>query len=93
MSYSCFSRFVFLFTVLIYLGIVALGAGYFAWNKGVTLVNVGVLAVMNNLLFRAGIWNHDADILRLGWGAAIILIALILNQWLNKKRHSLIVTE
>ncbi|MFT6986300.1 MAG: carboxylate/amino acid/amine transporter [Psychromonas sp.] len=85
--------------VLIYLGIIASGGGYFAWNKGATLVNVGALAVMNNLLIPAGIvvnlviWNHDADILRLGLGGAVILSALILNQWLNKKRHSLIVKE
>ena len=79
--------------VLIYLGTIASGVGYFAWNKGATLVNVGALAVMNNLLIPTGIivnlaiWNRDADILRLGLGGAVILSALILNQWLEKKRH------
>lgn len=79
--------------ILVYLGTIASGIGYFAWNKGATLVNVGALAVMNNLLIPAGIvvnlviWNRDADILRLGSGALIILTALILNQWLNKKRN------
>jgi len=34
--------------VLVYLGLVASGVGYFAWNKGATLVSGGVLAVMNN---------------------------------------------
>lgn len=83
--------------VLIYLGTIASGVGYFAWNKGATLVNVGALAVMNNLLIPAGIivnlaiWNRDADILRLGLGAAVILSALILNQWLEKKRYPLAV--
>ncbi|HEY7866830.1 MAG TPA: carboxylate/amino acid/amine transporter [Psychromonas sp.] len=77
--------------VLIYLGTIASGLGYFAWNKGATLVNVGVLAVMNNLLIPAGIlvnvliWNRDADILRLSIGGAVILSALLLNQWLTKK--------
>ena len=72
--------------VLIYLGIIASGLGYFGWNKGATLVNVGSLAVMNNLLIPAGIvvnvlvWNRDADILRLSIGAGIILAALLLNQ-------------
>jgi carboxylate/amino acid/amine transporter len=72
--------------VLIYLGIIASGLGYFGWNKGATLVNVGALAVMNNLLIPAGIvvnvliWNRDADILRLSIGAGIILAALLLNQ-------------
>lgn len=77
--------------MLIYLGTIASGLGYFAWNKGATLVNVGVLAVMNNLLIRTGIlvnvviWNRDADILRLSIGGATILSALVLNQWLSKR--------
>ena len=77
--------------ILIYLGVVASGLGYFMWNKGATLVNVGALAVMNNLLIPAGIivnvliWNRDADIVRLSIGAAIMLGALIVNQILNKK--------
>ncbi|WP_171037540.1 carboxylate/amino acid/amine transporter [Pseudoalteromonas sp. S558] len=72
--------------ILIYLGVVASGLGYFMWNKGATLVNVGALAVMNNLLIPAGIivnvlvWNRDADILRLSIGAAIMLGALLVNQ-------------
>ncbi|WP_208611553.1 carboxylate/amino acid/amine transporter [Pseudoalteromonas aliena] len=72
--------------ILIYLGVVASGLGYFMWNKGATLVNVGALAVMNNLLIPAGIivnvliWNRDADIVRLSIGAAIMLGALLVNQ-------------
>ena len=72
--------------VLIYLGIVASGLGYFGWNKGATLVNVGALAVMNNVLIPAGIvvnvliWNTEADILRLSIGAGIIVAALLLNK-------------
>lgn len=72
--------------VLIYLGIVASGLGYFGWNKGATLVNVGTLAAMNNVLIPAGImvnvliWNKEADIMRLSIGAGIILAALLLNQ-------------
>ncbi|MFT6924645.1 MAG: carboxylate/amino acid/amine transporter [Psychromonas sp.] len=77
--------------ILIYLGTIASGLGYFAWNKGATLVNVGVLAVMNNLLIPAGIlvnvliWNRDADIFRLSIGGAVILSALLVNQWLSKR--------
>ncbi len=64
--------------VLTYLGVVASGVGYFAWNKESTLVNVGTLAVMNNLLIPVGIlvnvliWNRDADIVRLSIGSEII---------------------
>jgi carboxylate/amino acid/amine transporter len=78
--------------VLIYLGIIASGLGYFGWNKGATLVNVGTLAVMNNLLIPAGItvnvliWNRDADIFRLSIGAGIILAALLINQIATKAK-------
>lgn len=78
--------------VLLYLGTIASGIGYFMWNKGATQVNVGVLAVMNNLLIPAGIlvnlliWNRDADILRLSLGGGLILIALLVNHRLEKKR-------
>lgn len=80
--------------VLAYLGIVASGLGYFAWNKGATLVNVGALAIMNNLLIPAGIivnlviWNRDADVLRLVFGGLLIVISLVLNQWLEKRRKA-----
>lgn len=78
-------------SILFYLGIVASGVGYFAWNKGATLVNVGTLAVANNLLIPAGIlvnvlfWNRDEDILRLSIGAAIILLALVVNDKFNQR--------
>jgi hypothetical protein len=55
--------------ILTYLGIFASGIGYFAWNKGATLVNMGTLSVANNLLIPTDIlvnvifWNRDADIL------------------------------
>jgi len=80
--------------VLVYLGIIASGVGFFAWNKGATLVNVGALAVMNNLLIPAGIivnlviWNRDADITRLAFGGSLIVLSLLLNQWLDKRRNS-----
>jgi len=78
-------------TILVYLGIVASGLGYFAWNKGATQVSVGTLAVANNLLIPAGIivnvifWNRDADIFRLTIGGTIILLALIVNNKFNQK--------
>ncbi|WP_413693645.1 carboxylate/amino acid/amine transporter [Psychromonas sp. KJ10-2] len=77
--------------ILLYLGTIASGLGYFAWNKGATKVNVGTLAIMNNLLIPAGIlvnlviWNKEADLFRLTIGAVIILGALLINHYLNKK--------
>jgi carboxylate/amino acid/amine transporter len=78
-------------SILTYLGLVASGLGYFAWNKGATQVSVGTLAVANNLLIPAGIvvnvlfWNRDADILRLSIGGAIILLALMVNDKFNQR--------
>ena len=57
------------------------------------MVNIGTLAVANNLLIPAGIivnvlfWNRDADILRLSIGAGIILLALVVNDKFNQKIH------
>ncbi|WP_057831927.1 DMT family transporter [Colwellia sp. TT2012] len=85
--------------ILVYLGIIASGVGYFAWNKGATLVNVGALAIMNNLLIPAGIivnlviWNRDADIARLLFGGSLIVLSLLLNQWLEKRRNASKVSE
>lgn len=71
---------------------IASGFGYFAWNKGATLVNAGALAVMNNALVPAGlivnivIWNRDVDIVRLAIGGAIIMFSLWVNETWVKKR-------
>ncbi len=68
--------------VLVWLGVVASGLGYFLWNRGATRVDAGTLAAMNNALVPAGllvnllIWNRDADLLRLAAGGAIIVAAL-----------------
>ena len=78
--------------ILVYLGVAASGLGYFAWNKGATMVNSGTLAVMNNALVPAGlvvnilIWNRDANIPRLLIGGAIIIFSVWLNQHWRKQR-------
>ena len=78
--------------VLLWLGVVASGVGYFLWNKGATLVDAGALAIMNNALVPAGllvnllIWNRDVDLLRLGLGGAVILLALLINERWVKPR-------
>ncbi len=72
--------------ILVYLGIVASGVGFFIWNKGATMVNAGALAVMNNALIPAGlivnivIWNRDVDTQRLAIGGLIILVSLWVNE-------------
>lgn len=81
--------------ILIYLGTVASGLGYFIWNKGSCLVNAGTLAAMNNALVPCGllvnilIWNRDADLARLAIGGGIIVFSLWFNEtWVKHKRHS-----
>lgn len=78
--------------VLLWLGLVASGLGYFLWNKGATLVDAGTLAIMNNALVPAGllvnllIWNREVDWLRLIAGGLIILLALLINERWVKPR-------
>lgn len=78
--------------ILIYLGTIASGLGYYLWNRGATMVNAGALAVMNNVLVPAGIvvnvliWNRDADLFTLAIGGAVILASLWINEtWVKKK--------
>lgn len=80
--------------ILTYLGLIASGFGYFAWNKGATIVDVGTLAVMNNVLIPAGIvvnvaiWNREADLVRLALGGGIMVFALWLNHHFVKKKSA-----
>jgi carboxylate/amino acid/amine transporter len=78
--------------VLLWLGIVASGAGYFLWNRGASRVDAGYLGIMNNALVPAGlivnvtIWNREANLSRLALGGAVILIALLLHAQFKKKK-------
>ncbi|OCQ22683.1 hypothetical protein A7985_01610 [Pseudoalteromonas luteoviolacea] len=79
--------------ILLYLGLVASGLGYFLWNKGATLVSVGALAAMNNVLVPAGIlvnlviWGKDTNLTKLAIGSVIIFLALYLDRYFEAK-HS-----
>jgi drug/metabolite transporter (DMT)-like permease len=67
---------------LLYLGGIATGLGFFLWNVGVTKVNDGSLAVMNNLkiplgvIFAVLILNESFNLIQLSVGSIFILIAL-----------------
>lgn len=52
--------------ILVYLGVIASGLGYFLWNRGACEVNSGVLAIMNNMLIPLAILVNY-----LVWGAQI----------------------
>ncbi len=64
--------------VLIWLGFIASGAGYFMWNKGATMVDAGVLGIMNNALIPAGLivnivfWGKDENFTKLIVGSIVI---------------------
>lgn len=76
--------------ILLWLGIVASGLGYFAWNVGAKRVNTAQLATMNNMLIPAGLminfmfWGQNVDWLRLILGALVLSFAV----WLASPRRS-----
>ncbi|MBL7561098.1 EamA family transporter [Olleya sp. YSTF-M6] len=76
--------------ILIYLGAVASGLGYYFWNKGVVKVNTGSLAIMNNALIPLGLivnlvlWNKEANVVKIIIGGSLIFASLVLNEYLTK---------
>ena len=77
--------------ILVYLGAIASGAGYYFWNQGAAKVNTGSLAIMNNALIPVGlivnllIWNKEADLVKILIGGTLIFASLALNEYFNRK--------
>lgn len=78
--------------VLIYLGIIASGLGFFLWNYGARKTNTGALAIFNNLKIPLAIavsllfFNENANFVNLIIGGIIVLLSLIINQlYLRRK--------
>ena len=71
---------------LIYLGVIASGIGFFLWNLGARQVNIGALAVANDLKVPMAIavsllvFGERTDILRLLIGGILVMAALVLNE-------------
>jgi drug/metabolite transporter (DMT)-like permease len=71
--------------VLVYLGVVASGLGFFLFNAGARRTDIGTLAIFNNLkiplaILASGLVFHESvDWLRLAVGGAVIAGALVLN--------------
>ncbi len=69
--------------VLVYLGLVASGAGFFLWNRGARRVSAGQLAVMNNLKIPLGvavsllIFRETAGLPTLLAGSLLLATALL----------------
>ena len=68
--------------ILVWLGLVASGLGYWLWNAGARQVNAHQLAVMNNLLIPAGLlvnfvlWQQQVNWLTFSLGSLLILLSL-----------------
>ncbi len=69
--------------VIVYLGLVPSGLAFYLWNRGATRVEVGRLAVMNNLKIPLAIavallppFSESADLPRLAVSFALLLVAL-----------------
>ncbi len=73
---------------LLYLGILASGAGFFLWNVGATKASAGTLAVMNNAKIPLAVacsllfFGEEADIPRLAASLALLVAAV----WLAESR-------
>ncbi|MDD2238029.1 MAG: EamA family transporter [Kiritimatiellae bacterium] len=80
------------FLVLLYLGVVASGLAFFLWNAGARRVDVGALAIFNNLKIPLAIavsllvFHEKTDLPRLLIGGGIVALALLLNEILNARR-------
>lgn len=70
--------------VLIYLGVIASGLGYYLWNSGALRVDSGVLAIMNNAIIPIAIcvnaifWGIDFEPIKMVIGGFLIILALLL---------------
>jgi len=79
--------------VLLYLGVIASGLGFFLWNIGAVKAKVATLAVMNNLKFPLAVicaillFGESADWMRLLIGGIIILLAVVISERENIKNR------
>jgi len=77
---------------LAYLGIIASGIGFFLWNLGARKVNVGALAIANDLkvpaaiLISLALFGEATDLPRLVMGGLIVIAALVINELALKRK-------
>jgi len=73
--------------ILVFLGVVASGIGYFMWNYGATQVDAGTLGIMNNMHVPAGllvnlaIWQEQPHWPSFILGGAVIVASL----WVHRR--------
>ena len=78
--------------ILLYLGVIASGVGFFLFNAGARRTDVGTLAIFNNakiplaILASSLVFHERVDWARLAAGGTVIALALALNGWLVRGR-------
>lgn len=77
---------------LLYLGVIASGLAFFLWNYGARRTDSGALAVFNNMKIPLAVavsmlfFGERTDPIRLALGGGIVVLALVLNEMLVKRR-------
>ncbi|WDE11798.1 EamA family transporter [Thalassomonas haliotis] len=80
--------------VLVYLGLIASGLGFFLWNLGARQVSAPLLAIMNNayvplaVLLALTLFNESAEITRLLVGGGLILASLYWAQQITQRQQN-----
>ncbi len=80
--------------VLLYLGFLASGLGFFLWNKGALETNPGSLAVFNNIKIPLAVFvsllvfGEKTDLFRLLGGGGLMILAVVLAERQSKKNKS-----
>ena len=80
--------------VLLYLGVIASGLGFFLWNRGAVGTPAATLAVMNNIKIPLAVaasivlFGEPADLPRLVAGGALMVAAVVLAQRWATHSHS-----
>jgi carboxylate/amino acid/amine transporter len=78
--------------ILLYLGVVASGIGFFLWNLGARKTNVGTLAVFNNLKIPLStavsllVFGEVVNSTNLTIGGIIVLISLFISEFFHYQR-------
>lgn len=69
---------------LLYLGFIPTGLGFWLWNKGATMVETSLLAIMNNLkiplgvLFSIFLFKENINVLNFVLGTFVIIFSIVL---------------
>jgi drug/metabolite transporter (DMT)-like permease len=91
-DWSAFSPTTRQWQVLAFLGVIASGAGFFLWNLGLTRVNAGTLAALNNAKIPLGVlvsllvFNESTDPVRLAISFVLLAAAVSIAEFGPKPR-------